>query len=194
MGGENGHLSVEAVDRAIDQRFPEKKGGVVGEEAGGEIVGAVEDNVVILRDADGVFRSETDGVEIKGDVGIGFPQTRGCGFRFRHADGDVGVQKLALEVGGIDRIGIEHTQPPDTGGGEVKRGGRAESAHADQQDGGVFQAQLPSLADLRDQEVAGVAGFLFGAEHAFRLTLKFQTSNFNEADQVDYALGNGCGR
>jgi hypothetical protein len=27
---------------------------------------------------------------------------------------------------------------------------------------------LPGLTDLRDQEVAGVAGFLFGAEHALR--------------------------
>jgi hypothetical protein len=126
-------------------------------------------------------------MEIERDAGVRLPQTRSGGFRFRFSDCGIRVKELALEIRGIDVVGIEETQPPDARGSEVKRGGRAESAGSDEEDGSIFQAQLPGLADLRNQEVAGVAGFLFGAEHALRLTLKFQNSNFNEEEDMGCA-------
>jgi len=44
------------------------------------------------------------------------------------------VHDLPLEVGGIDDVGIDDAEPTDTGGREVERRGRAESAGADEQD------------------------------------------------------------
>ena len=116
MGGEHGHLAIEAVDGTIDERFFEEKGGVVGEEAGGEVVGAVEDDVVVFRDRDGVFRGKADGVEIEGDVGVGFAEAGGGGFEFGFPDGGVGVEELALEVGEIDGVRIDEAEASYSGG------------------------------------------------------------------------------
>ena len=57
------------------------------------------------------------------------------------------MKDLALEVRGIDDIVVHESETPDAGGGEVKGGGRTERAAADEEDGGVFQAQLPLFAD-----------------------------------------------
>ena len=47
-GVEDGHLALEAVDRAVDDRDPVPDGRVVDEVAGGEVVGAVDDHVPAL--------------------------------------------------------------------------------------------------------------------------------------------------
>ena len=98
MGGEDGHLAIEAVDGSVDQGFFQEKGGVVGEETGGEIVGAVEDDIVVFGDLDGVFRSEADGMEFEGDVGVGLVEAGGGGIEFRLSDGGIRVEELALEI------------------------------------------------------------------------------------------------
>lgn len=98
VGCEDGHLAVEAVDGSVDEGLFEEKGGVVGEEAGGEVVGAVEDDVVVFRDPDGVFRGEADGVEVEGDVGVCLAEAGGGGFELGFPDGGVAVEELALEV------------------------------------------------------------------------------------------------
>ncbi len=99
---------------------------------------------------------------------------------FGSPDGGVAVEKLALEVGEIDGIGIDQAEAADARRGEVEGGGRAQAAGADEEDGGVLQAELSGLANSRDEDVAGVAGFFFRAEHRGRITSRFQTSNFNE--------------
>ena len=48
VGSEDGELALELEDGAVNERLFEKEGGVVGREAGGEVIGAVEDCVVGL--------------------------------------------------------------------------------------------------------------------------------------------------
>lgn len=120
----------------------------------------------MFRDGDGVFRGEADGMEIESDVGIGLAEARGGGLKLWFSDGGVAVEELALEVGEIDRIRIHQPEAAAPCGGEVKGGGGVEPAGADEQDGCVFQPQLTGLADLRDVEVAGVAGFFPRCEHS----------------------------
>ena len=67
------------------------------------------------------------------------------------------MEDLALEIGGIDHIRIDESEPADPGGGQIERGGRAERTGADQQDGGVFQTQLSGLAHVGNEQMARVA-------------------------------------
>ena len=69
-------------------------------------------------------------------------------------------EDLALEVGGVDGVGIDEADFSDSGGGEVEGGGGAESATADDEDGGLQQFFLPGFSDLGEEGVAEVAVFL----------------------------------
>ena len=57
---------------------------------------------------------------------------------------------------------------PTPGGREVQRGGRAETAGAEQQDLGVEQLLLALLAHLGQEDVAAVAVALLGGERVGR--------------------------
>src|SRR2546423_1578730 len=62
--------------------------------------------------------------------------------------------------GGRAGGGSEARGPPPPRRGEGERGGRAESAGADEEHARGEQLELALLADLRDQQVAAVAGAL----------------------------------
>ena len=80
---EHRHLPFEAVDRPVDERLFEEEGGVVGEVAGREVVGPVQDHVVVLEDVEDVA-----GVEVLADSD----------------DLDVGVHRLHPIRGGLDLV------------------------------------------------------------------------------------------
>ena len=74
------------------------------------------------------------------------------------------MQDLPLEIGGSDHIRIDEPQPTDARRRQIERGGRAERAAADKQDGSVFQAQLPGLADRGDEQMSRVTEQFRGSE------------------------------
>ena len=61
MGSEDGYLALELEDRAMNEGFFEEKSRVICAEARGEIIGSVEDEVVVLDDSETVM-----GVEVAG--------------------------------------------------------------------------------------------------------------------------------
>ena len=67
------------------------------------------------------------------------------------------MKDLPLEVRSIDHVIIDQPDPPDAGGGEIKRGRRAETAGADQEDRALPEPQLSRLAHARDAQMASVA-------------------------------------
>jgi hypothetical protein len=67
------------------------------------------------------------------------------------------VQDLALQVGEVDLVGVGQRQAADAGGGEVKRGGAAEAARADDERVGGAQLLLPLYPDLGKEDVPAVA-------------------------------------
>lgn len=163
MGGEHRGLAFEAVDRAVDERLALEVGGVVGEEAGGEVVRAVDDDLIGSGDFLGVVRREAGVVEFDVDERVHFAEAGGGAFELGFSDPGFAVEDLALEVGGIDGVVVDEADRADAGGGEVHGGGRAEGAGTDEEDGGVFQALLAFLSDVRDEDVAGIAlEFLLG--------------------------------
>ena len=72
------------------------------------------------------------------------------------------VEDLALQVRRVDLVHVDDADRADTGGGEVQRGRRAETAGAEQQDLRVEQLDLALDADLGQEQVAHVAGALVG--------------------------------
>ena len=74
------------------------------------------------------------------------------------------MHDLALQIGEIDPVVVDDADRPDTGGGQVHQHRRAEAAGADHQYARGEQLFLPLLADLVEDQVAGVTLELFFVE------------------------------
>ncbi len=88
----------------------------------------------------------------------------GGGCRLRAAHVGVAVDDLALEVGPVHHIVVNHAEGPDPGRGEVEQGGRAEPPRADDEHSGGPDPPLADGPDLGEQDVAGVAAALGGGQ------------------------------
>ena len=104
------------------------------------------------------------------DVGVERLDRQPRRLGLRRADPLGVVDHLALQVGGVDDVVVDHADRADPGGGEVERGRRAEAAGADQQHLRVQHLQLALDADLGQQRVARVADPLLGVNPAAATT------------------------
>ncbi len=93
-----------------------------------------------------------DGIRIKGAkglcgrLGLGPPQ-------IVHA-----VERLAVEVRLLDPVAIHQCDGADPGTGEIVQDRHAKPSRADDQDPGRAQPVLTGGADLRQRDLAGIAG------------------------------------
>src|SRR5207247_7742057 len=117
---EDGHLSLEAVDRAVHDGDVVPHGGVVDEVTGREVVGAVDDHVpAVGQDALDVLRAEAFLVGDDLDVRIeGLDRALG-GIDLRLAERLGRVDDLALQVRLVYDIRVDDSDAADTGRGEV---------------------------------------------------------------------------
>jgi len=162
--GEDGEHSLEAEDRAVDVGLFEDDAGIVDAVAGGEVVGAVDDDVVVFDQIEDVGAVD-DGFEFDDvDVGVEVLEAFGGGFYFVFADGGHAEENLALEITGTDDVDVGQADGADAGGGEVEADGAAETTSADAQHFGVDELELAGHADLGEEEMAFVAVDLFGVE------------------------------
>ncbi len=85
-----------------------------------------------------------------------------------HAD-TVGVMNdLPLQIGQVDRVEIRQMQLPDTGGGQIQRHRRTETAKADNQHATVLELQLPVDVDVLQQNLPAVAQQFLIIQHGRR--------------------------
>src|SRR5690606_28350475 len=154
---EHRDLPVEADRRAAHQRGAVPYAGAIDRVTGGEVVGAVEDDLAapgpgieLLVVEPGVQRDDLDAVvdAVHGDLGRA---------RLGPADPLDAVGDLALQVGRVDVVAVRDDDAADARGGQVERGRRAQPAGAHDQDGGIEQALLRLDADLVEQDVPAVA-------------------------------------
>ena len=126
---------------------------VVQEISGGEVVGAVDHDVVALDDAVDVRGPQA--LLVADDLHVGVQRLKRAdrGRDLRLADAVGRVQDLSLQIGEIDDIGIDDPKCADAGGRQVIRGRRSESTRADQQHLAVQELLLACLTDLGDQKV-----------------------------------------
>ena len=71
-------------------------------------------------------------------------------------------QRLSVEIGKLDHVGIDDRQLADASAGERRNDRAADAAGADHGDAGCLQLALPEPADLRQDDVPRVALELFG--------------------------------
>ncbi len=74
------------------------------------------------------------------------------------------MHDLALQIGQIDPVVVDDAERADPGGGEIEQQRRAEPAGADHQHARRQQLFLPLLADLVEDQMAGVAPELLFAQ------------------------------
>src|SRR5690606_27997282 len=108
------------------------------------------------------------GVGANVDMGVEGGEPRRRPLRLEGADIPGGEQHLALQVAVLHPVAIDDAEHPDAGGGQVQTEGGAEATGADQQHPGTFEARLPRRAEVRQRQVAAVAGELFWGELFWR--------------------------
>lgn len=154
--GEDGALALESKNAAVDVRLFEKNTDVVAQVAGGKVVGAVDHEVIIAGDGHGVAGVKGVGVRDDVDMRIEGMEVVDGGIELGPADISRGVQKLALEVGFFDDIGIDDAENSYARGGKMHGDGGAEAAGPKAEDAGGLELFLGAWAEFRDAEMPGV--------------------------------------
>ncbi len=158
---EDADLPLEPEDASVHVRFLQKNADIVHQVARREIVRAVNDDVIILRDIHGVLRREPRLIGDELYLGVELGDFFGRRNDFRPPDVARKVEDLPLKVAEIDHVEIDHPDRPDPRRREVVGQRRTQTAGADQQDLGGLDLLLAGDADLRENQMPAVAADLF---------------------------------
>ena len=112
-------LSFESEDRTVNVRFAEQDAGIVGEIAGGEVVGAIDHDVVLANDVERIGCREPRFVQLGPDVRIDVRDAVAGRSEFGTADVLGAMEDLALQVARFHHIEVDESERTDTGGGKV---------------------------------------------------------------------------
>src|SRR5437660_3353714 len=156
IGLEYSDLTFKAEDATMHYRLILKNRGIIEQIARWEVVGAVENDVVIGDDPPDVGFVQALQVSNHIDVGIERVDglTGGFGLVLPNALGV--VQDLALQVAIIDDIGIDNAKRAHARSGKIIGRRRSQTASADQQDSRVEQLKLSLLAHFRNEQVTAI--------------------------------------
>jgi hypothetical protein len=159
-------LPVKAKDGTIHIRLAEHDARVVREIARGEVVGAVDHDVVLADDLERVLRREPRLVQLDLHVRIEIRDARARGRELAVADFTRAVKDLALQIRDVDDVEVHDAERAHAGGGEIQGNGRPESAGADDEHARGLDAMLAVEADIGQQQMAAVAEELRSREIA----------------------------
>lgn len=136
VGAVHGDLAFKTHGGPRYQRFAGGNGGGVEGLAGGEVVAAVENEVVLGDELGkgGGIELLVDGMDLA--VAVDGVQSLTHGVDFGLADVVFAVGGLALQVAGVDGVVVGDGELADACGGQVGQGGRTESAASDYHDVG----------------------------------------------------------
>ena len=167
---ENRDLALEAEDRAVNVGLAEQHAGIVHQIARGEIVRAVDDDVVVLEKIERVLAGQARFVRVDLNFRIQIAQMVGGRFDFGTAHVAGAEQHLALQVREIHGIEIHEADAAHARRGQIKAERRAESSGADAQHLGLLELELPLHAHFRHDQMAAVAQDLFFGKRRCRLS------------------------
>src|SRR5262245_41215692 len=101
---EDRSLALEPEDRAVNIRFAQQHAGVVGQITSLEIIGAVNDDVVVFDDAESVLRSERKLIGVNLHMRVDVGQTVFGRLQLLPPDVLRAMQNLSLQIAVIDDI------------------------------------------------------------------------------------------
>ena len=158
-------IVVEGTDGGEDESLLGEIARIVDEIAGGEIVGAVGDDVVAADDGKRVLRDEAGRVEARRYMRIEAFDRRCGALGLRPADALGVVDDLAVEIVEADAVRVDDPDFANAGSGEIKHERRAEPAGSDDENAGGFQLLLALAADLLQHQLPLVAFDLLECQH-----------------------------
>src|SRR5438874_1693140 len=164
IGAEARQLPLERRQRGGDQRLLEMKAEFRQQIARREIVAAVRDNVIRSEDRLGIFGAKAHGMGFDADAVIDGAKGGPRAVDLERPDAFGGMHDLALQISQIDPVVVDDADRPDTGGGKIQQHRRAEPAGPDDQHARLQELFLPLLADLVEDQVAGISLKLLFAE------------------------------
>src|SRR5262249_44371888 len=121
------------MDRPVNIWFLFPDTYVAGQVTGWEIIGAIDDDVIIGNQLAGVARGQTRGVGVDCKRRVDCKQT--CPRRISLFASDIAgsMQNLPMQIAQIYCVLINYADGSDSGGSEVKRCGRAKATCTDTQ-------------------------------------------------------------
>src|SRR6267154_774287 len=146
MRGKERGLSFELVDRAVDVWLPFPNAHVAGKVTRRQIVGAIDYDVVIADQLDGVAGGQSCRVGLDDDRWVDGKQTRARRIGFLATNVVRSMQELPVKIAKINRVLIHDSESSDAGGGEIKRCWRTQPAGSDAQYPRFFQSALTFFA------------------------------------------------
>ncbi len=157
--GANDHGDAIAADRrGVNPGQAEFHCEIVEQEAGFEIIGAIEQEWEAGEQLGGILGVKVRDDALHADAGIDGAQAALSGHGFGEGIAGVGLfeKGLPLEVGGFDEVAVDDAQFADPGADE-KVGSRGADGSATDDDGaGSGEAFLAVGADAREEHLAGV--------------------------------------
>src|SRR6266849_2116649 len=117
--GEDGSLPLEPEDGSVDVGLAEQHASVIYKVAGGEVIGAVDDDVVIAHDFERVLTGDGGFMLVDPHEGVDVEHAIGGRVQFLAADVLSAVDDLALQVREIHNVEIDQSDPAHPGGGKV---------------------------------------------------------------------------
>ena len=157
LGCEDRRLPLEAEDAAVSVGLSEDHARIVDEIPRREVVGAVEDDVIVAEDLERVLRGQRGLVAVDLERRIERREAVLRRGELRAADVTRAVQDLTLQVAGVDVVEIDDAERTQAGSGEIERRRGSEPARADAEHAAGLQLALPFDADLRQDQVPAVA-------------------------------------
>src|SRR5207248_10771708 len=168
MRSEEGGLSLELMDRAVDVWFPFPNADVAGKVARRQIIRTIDYDVVISNQLDSVVSGQSCRVGLNCDRWVDGKQTRARRIGFLVPNVVRSMQELPMKVAEVNRVLVDNSDCSNSGGGEVERRGRSEAAGPNTQHPGFFQSALTFLAHLSKIDLPRVPEELVGAEVQFK--------------------------
>ena len=154
---EGADIAGEADHRRADQRLGGGKTEVAQHVGDGKTVGGVDDEIGRLDQCAGILRRQAHDMPFEAHLGIEAVQRLPSRFDLRPSDIGHAVERLAMEVGDLDRVVIDQDDAADPRPHQILQHRAAEAARADHHHGGRRQAGLPFGPDLTQDRLACVS-------------------------------------
>ena len=130
--------------------------GIVDKELDGEVVGAVDYEVVVLDDVEGIVGTEEVVVRDDVDVRVDGLDLGGCAFHLGTPHILRKVAYLPLEVGDVDDVEINNADGADTRCGQIERDGGTEPTRPHNEDFCRVDFLLSLDADIGKEYMAAI--------------------------------------
>ena len=156
-------LAVKLANRRRNERHPRSNAQVIDDQPCRKIIAPVDHDINAVEQCGRGFARHPLAQRLHYDIRVKLPHDPFNHINLARADISLSIKSLTLEIGAADDVIINHAQPTNTSRSEILDSGTANPARTNDQDMCVQQADLPSPANLLQDDMAGVAIKLFVA-------------------------------